>query len=217
MKNIINQKNYKNPKLGFNKDNEIQEFYSQSGQDIFVLMCMGGKMNGTFLDLGCNHPEIINNTFLLEKTYSWSGVSIDINPEMTQLYDNRKTIILTEDCTNLDFDKISTHYQTNHIDYLSLDLEPASVTLDCLKKIPFNDLSFSVITYEHDSYRFGEFYKDESRKIFESYGYLLICSDVSNDNNIYEDWYVNPKFIGTDTINILKNSNKNWDEMIFSN
>lgn len=202
-------------KLNFEGSQSIESFYSQAGQDIFVLSCINGKQNGTFLDLGCNHPTLINNTFLLENKFNWSGISYDIDCSKVNLFHNsRKTKAYCEDCTKLDFNNVIQEINTNHIDYLSLDLEPASVTLECLSKIPFNKISFSLITFEHDLYRFGEYHKNESRKIFEANGYIRICSDVKNLTP-YEDWYYNPKYISYEYIKVLESDNKEWQDVLF--
>jgi hypothetical protein len=50
---------------------------SQAGQDLFVVAMTRGKINGSWLELGCGHPIGSNNTYLLEKRLGWSGVSID--------------------------------------------------------------------------------------------------------------------------------------------
>ena len=84
-----------------------------------------------------------------------------------------------------------------------------------LKNIPFDKVEFSLITFEHDSYRFGDSYRDESREIFEKNGYKLICADVSNDNCVYEDWYYNPKYINYEDIKELESKNEEWDKILF--
>ena len=38
----------------------------QINQDIFVLTCLNNKQNGSFLEIGSEHPIIINNTYFLE-------------------------------------------------------------------------------------------------------------------------------------------------------
>jgi hypothetical protein len=203
-------------KIPFNENEIVVENFSQAGQDIFVLTCLNGKKNGTFLDLGCNNPIKINNTYLLEKKFNWSGLSIDIDSNHTMLYEGiRQSSVITEDCTNIDFEKVMKYYKSSHIDYLSLDLEPASITMMCLKNIPFDKVEFSLITFEHDSYRFGNSYRDESRDIFEKNGYKLICADVSNCNCVYEDWYYNPKYINYKDIKALESQNEEWDRILF--
>lgn len=203
-------------KINFNGYDKLKRNYSQASQDIFVLSCLGGKRNGTFLDLGCNEPKHINNTFLLETEFGWRGTSIDIEKKYTDLYENFRTCnVLTEDCTKLNYEKIMALYESNHIDYLSLDLEPASITYECLKSIPLDKIEFSVITYEHDYYRFGDTYRSLSREILESFGYKRICSDVQDGGFSYEDWYYNPKYVSYENIKLIESNNKSWEDCLY--
>ena len=50
------------------------------GQEVFVLNQTNHKKEGTFVDIGGGHPELINNTLTLEKDYGWKGISLDIGP-----------------------------------------------------------------------------------------------------------------------------------------
>lgn len=203
-------------KLMFEGFETITRNYSQAGQDVFVLMCLNGKRDGTFLDLGCGHPIQINNTYLLESEFGWYGLSVDSNYDLVSLYPNsRKSLSEVVDATKIDFDSVLYKYESNHIDYLSLDLEPASVTLSALKNIPLDKLEFSVITFEHDMYRFGGNFRDESRQIFSHFGYKIICSDVRFQNNIYEDWYFNPKYIKYEDVKVLECENQEWEDILF--
>ena len=52
-------------------------FYSQLGQDLWVLEETNYKKNGFFVDIGCNEPININNTYLLEQKYNWTGICIE--------------------------------------------------------------------------------------------------------------------------------------------
>ena len=183
----------------FNKCNDLNKrYHSQALQDLFVLSCLDGKQNGTFLELGCDHPFNISNTYLLESQFNWKGVSVDINPQSKTLFNEsgRTTQVLIQDATKLDFDNIISRLNTYHIDYLSLDLEPASITLQSLQSIPFNKINFSVITFEHDAYRFGDEARIPSRKLLQEKGYRLICENVDR----FEDWYVNPEYVDLERI-----------------
>lgn len=186
--------------------------YSQAGQDVFVINCLGHKKNGIFLDLGCSDPIIINNTYLLETQYDWTGLSVDIDKAMIDKYTTRKTHVWNQDATKLDFNKI-IEICTNKIDYLSLDLD--NDTFACLQTIPFDRIDFSLITYEHDFWRFGDEYRDMSRKLFAKYGYEIICEDVlSFDNIIFEDWYYNPKYIDYNNIQHFKSKKQKWQTIL---
>jgi hypothetical protein len=204
--------NYGELKLNFN-GSEVGKFFSQAGQDLFVLSILNGKKNGKFLEIGASDPKIINNTFLLEKEFGWSGTQIEIDvflSEKCKLERNSKAIC--DDATKVDYEDICS--ELGHIDYMSLDIDGLP-TLDVLKKIPFDKYKIKVITFEHDSYQNGDFIKIESRKIFDSFGYFRICSDVANENNVYEDWYVHPETVDMERIGVLISENKNWDEILF--
>ena len=203
-------------KIKFKGCEMVSQNYSQAAQDLFVLSCLNGKQNGTFLDLGCNDGISINNTYLLESVFGWTGLSMDIENRFASSFENRKSTFLNRDCVNLNYDEVLSYYKSNHIDYLSLDLEPASVTYECLQNIPFDRIEFSVITFEHDSYRFGNGYRDLSRDIFKQAGYELVCSDVSNGENIYEDWYYNPKYVKSNFIAPLQCDSNNWSSIVYS-
>jgi hypothetical protein len=80
-----------------------------------------------------------------------------------------------------------------------------------LEKINFDKYSFSVITYEHDFYAGGVKEREESRKILESYGYTRVVSDVMHNGLVFEDWYVNEKYMLTDSWKKFIGSNVNMD------
>lgn len=173
--------------------------FSQAHQDQFVITCLNGKKNGIFLDLGCNDPIEISNTYLLEKEYGWSGLAIDIDENCIKKFKQlRNCSAICLDGTKADYFTLLNNLR--HVDYLSLDLEPADVTLECLKKIPLNKIEFSVVTFEHDEYRFGPQIKIESRSIFLDNGYFLLCKDVKNSGCVYEDWYVHPNHVDVDRL-----------------
>ncbi len=51
---------------------------SQAGQELFVIAMTQGRRNGTWLEIGCGDPIRSNNTYLLEKRFGWTGISIDM-------------------------------------------------------------------------------------------------------------------------------------------
>jgi len=115
----------------------------------------------------------------------------------------------------LDSNEVIDLVGTTSIDYLSLDLEPPDVTLECLKTIPFDRVRLSVITFEHDAYRVGENVRTPSREIFESNGYIRICSDVSVNGYVFEDWYCDPDQVAPERIEAIKTKDREWKEVIF--
>lgn len=203
-------------RLKFSGSDSITRNFSQAGQDLFVLSILNGKSGGVFLDLGCHEPILINNTYLLESSFGWKGLSVDINESFFKLFVFRQTATLCADCTKLDWDQVARSLGTNRIDYLSLDLEPPDVTLECLRTIPFEKVEFSVITFEHDAYRAGESVRLPSRELLESKGFVRVCSNVKLQGLEFEDWYCNPKFVDEKRMALMANQNKDWEEIIFN-
>ena len=165
--------------------------YSQAKQDLFVLEQTQYKKNGTFLDIGCAQPIEINNTYLLETQYNWNGVSIDIE-DYSKKWESRNTKFINHDALTLDYENILKDICLyNRIDYLSLDLEPPTLTFQMLNILPLSKYRFSVITYEHDFYRGYSELREQSRKILINYCYILLKQDVGKENgHPAEDWYI---------------------------
>ena len=202
-------------KLPFAGHDQVERTYSQAGQDLFVLCVLDGKRDGVFLDLGCNQPIQLNNTYLLESGFGWKGVSIDIDESCFELFVFRNCKTLAADATRLDWDQVIDALGTTSIDYLSLDLEPPETTLECLKAIPFDKVEFGVITFEHDAYRAGDTVRTPSREIFEKNGYVRVCSNVKLHGLMFEDWYCDPKRVDVNRIAALKTSGEEWERIVF--
>lgn len=186
---------------------------ARENQDIVALCLFGGKKNGTYLEVGANHPIIDSNTFLLEDVFDWHGVSIEINTHLSTVFNNtRKNKCLGIDATVADYDSIiDTHFNSTHIDFLQLDIDPPNNTLKALKQIDFSKYSFSFITFEHDLYNGGLNEQIESRAILESLGYTRFFSNVSHGNLVFEDWYINEKTIDNSNWKLLRNENVNMN------
>jgi hypothetical protein len=173
--------------------------YSQIGQDVFVIQTLKQKTNGLFLDIGSAGPTIINNTYLLEKKYNWTGISIDLDKNYETEWKNsdRNSKFLIQDALTTNYDEILSNLliQNNkdRIDYLSMDLEPPEITLQALYKLPLDKFRFSVITFEHDFYRNNLHLLEASREHFNKFNYKLVVSNIANQ----EDWWIDS------TLNII--------------
>jgi len=163
------------------------ESKSQARQDEFVFRVLQ-KSRGTFLDIGSQHPTNINNTYALEQ-HGWNGFLFDINTSLKELTESIRTspFIIT-DVSTFDWDTFIDKNKIQTIDYLSFDVDEAS--LSTMRRFPFDKITFSVCTIEHDRYRFGQDVANEMRSIMESNGYVIVCKDVTNCGQPYEDWYV---------------------------
>jgi hypothetical protein len=179
--------------------------YSQCGQDIFVYNLMKGQP-GKFLDLGCSLPKKINNTYLLELN-GWFGISLDIQ-NFNEQWKERSCPFIQSNCLTEDYNTLlPKHYDSNLIDYLTLDMEGCGDRFKLLSKIMDTNYEFKIITIEHDSYMGDSFVKGEKipqRELLKSKGYILIGSDISHSKSpdlFFEDWWVNPKHFSQEEIN----------------
>ena len=180
--------------------------WSQSMQDIFVLMALDGKRNGVYVELGADLPRIINNTYLLESEFDWSGVSFEYDADKVLYFNTiRRNKCICDDATTFDYKFLfEERNYPKQIDYLQLDLDPAEGTLAALKNLPLDDYRFTAITYETDVYRAGADVQDEEIEILKSYGYELVVRNVANEGNPYEDWWVDPNVVDSAIIDKLK-------------
>ena len=229
---------FKDLKVKFNGFDSIDKNYSESFQDIFVLQCFNGKRNGTYLEIGAGDPTNGNNTYLLSDKFGWEGLSIDYgypdgwdgvvtidgmnlsNEEFQEYwnsvwYKNRRIEdkLLLTDALTCDYVKlVDDGIIPPVIDYLQLDIDKGIddcvMNYELLRKMPFDNIDFKVITYEHNIYdtRYVELAL-ESRKYLESKGYILIAGNIASiENKPYEDWWVSLKYI--DEINpfIIRNT-----------
>ena len=196
-------------KYSFNNLEDIDKNFSQAYQDIFVLSALNGKMNGSYLEIGSSDPYKNNNTALLENKFAWSGIGLECDEHMAQLYKkHRRNPVLCVDALIVDYAKLLQKYfpQQNTIDYLQLDIDPPKNTYEVLLSIPFNKYQFAVITYEHDYYiDISKSYRNKSRKYLNSLGYKLIVPNVSPDENSpFEDWWIHPDLISAERIQELE-------------
>lgn len=187
-------------------------YNGQAAQDLYVLKCTNYKYNGTFLEIGSNDPIQINNTYLLEKKYNWSGIMIEYDNSFTDLYKKNRPLskFIISDATQIDYKRELENFNMQYnIDYLQIDLEVCNnSTLNTLKILNnqiMDIYKFATITFEHDIYR-GNYFNthSESREILKNRGYILVFPDVMNDGNKFEDWYVHPDLVNMNYINSIK-------------
>lgn len=186
----------------------VKRNYSQSYQDLFVLMALNGKEFGSWIEIGCAHPTYGNNTKLLEE-FGWEGVSIDIDTNVVENWkDSRTTIPYCTDATKVNWDNQPIWGLHNITDYLQIDVDPPHISYEVLLKIPFWKHKFRVITFEHDFYadETGDI-REKSRKYLKSFGYELIVNDIAvNEYDSYEDWWVHPDLVDQKIIKLLKSN-----------
>jgi hypothetical protein len=172
-------------------------YWSQLKQDQYVDKILKQKRQGYFLDLGACYFNNMNNTYFFEKERDWKGIAIEYDEKFKFGWaENRpNTQFILHDATKIDYeDLLNKSNFPKMIDYLSLDLEPPEITLECLYRVLECTYSFSVITFEVDDFRSSN--KNISREILTSKGYTLIkeiydrhfhVDDLWIHNSIYEE------------------------------
>jgi len=210
------QNEYDRFKFKFDGLEDIDKNYSRHFQDMFVLSVLDGKENGTFLEIGSGHPELFNNTLLLEKDFGWRGISIDNSERMCHIFSRtRNTNITLADAATVDYKALfKQNCLEQHIDFLRINAEHASV--EALKRIPFDKHEFGIVQFQHNAIWWGPEFREESRKLLSKIGYILLVSDVATDErSAYEDWWVHPMYAQKKSK--MKSSNKinfAWDYMM---
>jgi len=79
--NFINYINLIKKKLRSKK-----ESYSFGTVDLLINYFFKNKLNGFYVDVGCQNPISNNNTYLLHKNKNWKGINIDLDPENIKLF-----------------------------------------------------------------------------------------------------------------------------------
>lgn len=83
------------------------KFYSQDGQDKFILKLFKNKKRGIFLDIGAFDGVTFSNTYTLENEFNWDGICVEPNPLIfTKLKESRKCL-----CINCCIGSKNGHYK----------------------------------------------------------------------------------------------------------
>jgi len=190
----------------------LHNYNGQVLQDKFVVSVLQNKQNGYFLEIGSNHPILINNTYVLEKELNWKGIMIDYDQQWLSLYtlERPNSIYVINDATLINYvELLKSHNAPNNIDYLQIDLEVSNrstlTTLELLNSTIFNEYKFASVTFEHDIYDGDKFNtRLASREIFLNRGYILVFPDVKNGQHPFEDWYIHPDLVDINYVNKIK-------------
>ena len=180
-------------KFKFNGMEDIETNYSRHFQDMFVLSVLDGKRDGTFIEIGSGHPELFNNTLLLEKDFGWRGLNIDSSERFAHIFSrSRKTNMIHADAAGTDYNQVfKQQCLEQHVDFLRINCEFASI--EALKNMPFDKHEFGIIQFPHNATRWGPQFRDESRNILSKIGHIQLVPHVAVDGTQnYEDWWVHP-------------------------
>lgn len=204
---------WNNYKLRFPFDGceTIDNSYSQSWQDIFIMSLLKGQKNGTYLEIGASSPQLANNTFLLSSKFDWKGVSIDCidyTAEWNAVRPNDQ--FMCTDALSIDYAALlATSYNSTVIDYCQLDIDNGDNILQILKNLP-NNYKFKIITIETDMYTGkNDRIIQETRDFLLDAGYQLLIKDIKiywhEVWREFEDWWIHPDFVDATLASEIKN------------
>jgi hypothetical protein len=188
----------------------MTQFYSDAKQDQFAANILKFKRDGYCLDIGSCHSVISNNTYYFQGL-NWTSISIEIERGYNESYSTRTNgVHLNKNAIEVNYKETFEEYEfPKSIDYLSLDVD--TISLDVLRILPLDEYRFKVITIEHDGYLYGDKYREQQRNLLNSYGYLLLCSNVYVEQPGYEgkeypfeDWWIDPSEFDSDLIEKIK-------------
>ncbi len=83
--------------LGFFAD-KFRASEAQLFQDLWVLWELGGITEGFFVEFGAFDGRVLSNTFLMEKSYAWTGVLAEPNPERHESIRATRSAVLDHRC-----------------------------------------------------------------------------------------------------------------------
>jgi hypothetical protein len=169
------------------------EFASQLAQDKIVDKYLDSMRDGYFVDLGAAEYKRFNNSYYFEKALGWKGIAIEYNPKLSDGWAEHRpnTKHIVTDATKVDYQKLFEEYgMPKMIDYLSIDLEPPELTLQCLYEVLKANYEYKIITFEVDHYRTDTKVpvRDMSRKLFQERGYILVAEIHENKNHVDDVW-----------------------------
>lgn len=170
------------------------DWQSQLGQDRFVAAAFGGKRDGTYIDIGAGDPKTISNTYALERHFGWRGVLCDIEYASALLSRSSQNVVVA-DARTAYWDELFARFAVDGwIDYLSLDLEPPSLTMEVMRALPLERYRFRIATIEHDLYREGGHRRMvEMASRMYALGYRFVGTAAIEQNGAtlpIEDWWI---------------------------
>ena len=183
-------------------------YYSQAGQDGWVIEMTSSKRDGFYVDIGAHNGVSSSNTYELDKTYTWKGICIEAHPEAFQQLVEARPNAININCAVTDYngkclfggDRVvedggvetpcftlyslfKNNNAPNFIDYLSIDIE-GHEPIVFAKFFEENDcFTFGLITVEHNVYSGDDTQKKSLYKILTANEYERVLEDVTVRSN----------------------------------
>jgi FkbM family methyltransferase len=151
----------------YNRKNSVNQSFTRYGLDLLLKHFFRDKKKGIYIDVGCFHPKLANNTYLLYKK-GWMGINIDVDSHTIEIFnylrprDYNKQIAASDNAGEIDLyfyhDRSSintTSKETfNSRGGKSLDIRKVkSETLDnIIENSPFRNNKIDFLTIDVEGY-----------------------------------------------------------------
>lgn len=194
----------------------ITKDYSQAGQTRFVDAVIGGRRDGSFVEVGCSHPTELSNTYALESELGWRGLMLDCDLNSVEMCRaQRASRVVCADATQFDFRTALSELPVL-IDYLSFDVDEFQIPalINFLAAVDAAFRTFRVLTVETDRYRFGDRPREQIIRMLSDRGYDLIADDVKSQNCPYETFWVHPAHVDTARAERFRSSGLDWADVL---
>lgn len=184
---------------------------AQAGQDRFAL-AICDKPDGTFVDIGCAHPIVLNNTIALERI-GWIGVLLEGNPVyVDECRALRRSPLFQADARTFDWGPPLSGF-ADPIDFASIDVDENS--FEAFRTLlATSRRRFRVVTIEHDFYSRGDRIRIPIRALAKENGYELIAADVVDHDLMFEDWFVIPELVDMTVANKFVSTGLDWRKVL---
>lgn len=98
--------------------------FSQEGEDFILQQIFEDKKNGTYVDIGSNHPIHFSNTYKLYKS-GWNGINVDPNEKTHELFRKYRKNDINIQTAISDTKNIETFFVFNKSELNTLNAEIA--------------------------------------------------------------------------------------------
>jgi len=100
---------------------EAATSYAQLKQDLFVLAELQQKRNGYFVDFGATNGIDINNTYLLEKEFGWTGIVCEPAQSCWAALNNNRHCHIENKCVWKESGILLNFNETKDVDLSTID------------------------------------------------------------------------------------------------
>ena len=168
-------------------------YYSEWSQDSYMDILMKFKENGTFVDIGANQYNINNNSYFFELERKFTGIGIDIDPQYSGGWlQYRKSTFICDDATKINYSILFEKYNLPKvIDFLSVDADPAEVSMAALIEVINTGYQFNIIDFEVAN---DPPVTLQCKELLEYQGYRLVKEIHIHGHYHLDDIYVHNSF-----------------------